>query len=43
MRWLDPPKYKAINVLMLKTEGKTSQIDHVVVSNYGVFVIETKN
>ena len=40
---LDPTKYKVINDLMLKTEGKTSQIDHVIVSNYGIFVIETKN
>lgn len=28
---------------MLKIDGRTSQIDHVVVSNYGIFVIETKN
>ena len=28
---------------MLQVDGKTSQIDHVVVSNYGIFVIETKN
>ena len=28
---------------MLESKGKTAQIDHVVVSNYGVFVIETKN
>ena len=41
---LDPTKYKVINDLMLRTEGKTSQIDHdVVISNYGIFVIETKN
>jgi len=40
---LDPTKYKVINDLMLRTDGKTSQIDHVVVSNYGIFVIETKN
>jgi len=40
---LDPTKYKVINDLMLRTEGKTSQIDHVVVSNFGIFVIETKN
>jgi len=40
---LDPSKYKVINDLMLKTDGRTSQIDHVVVSNYGLFVIETKN
>ncbi|ODA41596.1 NERD domain-containing protein [Desulfosporosinus sp. BG] len=40
---LDPTKYKVINDLMLRVDGKTSQIDHVVVSNYGIFVIETKN
>jgi len=40
---LDPTKYKVINDLMLRTDGKTSQIDHVVISNYGIFVIETKN
>ena len=27
---------------MLEVNGKTTQIDHVVVSNYGIFVIETK-
>ncbi|MGI6561960.1 MAG: NERD domain-containing protein [Clostridia bacterium] len=40
---LDPGKYKVINNIMLKIDGRTSQIDHVVVSNYGIFVIETKN
>ena len=28
---------------MLNLDGWTSQIDHVVVSRYGIFVIETKN
>jgi hypothetical protein len=40
---LDETKYMVINDLMLKVGSKTTQIDHVVVSNYGVFVIETKN
>lgn len=40
---LDPGKYKVIYNIMLKIDGRTSQIDHVVVSNYGIFVIETKN
>ncbi|EKQ58031.1 MULTISPECIES: NERD domain-containing protein [unclassified Clostridium] len=40
---LDPSKYKVINNLMLKVDSKTTQIDHIVVSNYGIFVIETKN
>lgn len=40
---LDPKKYKVINNIMLQVNGRTMQIDHIVVSNYGVFVIETKN
>ncbi|MHB8126739.1 MAG: nuclease-related domain-containing protein [Desulfitobacteriaceae bacterium] len=40
---LDPTKCKDINDLMLTVDGKTSQINHVVVSNYGIFVIELKN
>lgn len=28
---------------MLKVGDKTTQIDHVVIPNYGIFVIETKN
>lgn len=40
---LDETKYKILNNIMLKVGNKTTQIDHVVVSNYGIFVIETKN
>ena len=40
---LDPAKYKIINNIMLQVGGKITQLDHVVVSNYGIFVIETKN
>ena len=41
---LDPTQYKVINNLFLKlNDGKTSQIDHVVISTFGIFVIETKN
>ncbi|MBQ3496378.1 MAG: NERD domain-containing protein [Clostridia bacterium] len=32
-----------INNLILETNGKTSQIDHVLINPKGVFVIETKN
>lgn len=35
-------KYKVINDLMIQKGGYSTQIDHVVVSVYGVFVIETK-
>ena len=40
---LEEDKYKVINNIMLKIGDKTTQIDHVVISNYGIFVIETKN
>ena len=40
---LDETKYKVINNIMLQVENKTTQIDHVIVSDYGIFVIETKN
>lgn len=36
-------KYIILNNILLKTETATTQIDHIVVSVYGVFVIETKN
>ncbi len=40
---LPKEKYIVFNDIMVKTERGTSQIDHVVVSQYGIFVIETKN
>lgn len=42
---LDREQYQVINNLLLHTNdsARTVQIDHVVVSNYGIFVIETKN
>lgn len=43
LKKLPPEEYRIINDLMLKLGNWTSQIDHVVVSRYGVFVIETKN
>ena len=36
-------KYIVINDVMLESNNRTSQIDHIVVSPYGIFVIETKN
>jgi hypothetical protein len=36
-------KYKVFNNIILPSKYGTSQIDHVVVSIYGIFVIETKN
>ncbi|MES2826685.1 MAG: NERD domain-containing protein [Bacteroidota bacterium] len=40
---LPKSKYKVVNNLVLKVGDKTVQIDHLIISNYGVFVIETKN
>ncbi|WAH40676.1 NERD domain-containing protein [Alicyclobacillus fastidiosus] len=43
---LDTSKYIVVNDLLIpnqKSKSGTSQIDHVVVSRYGVFIIETKN
>jgi hypothetical protein len=36
--------YKICNDIMIKnSKGGTSQIDHIVISKYGLFVVETKN
>lgn len=35
--------YRVFNDIMLQTKRGTTQIDHIVVSIYGIFVIETKN
>lgn len=36
-------KYRVFNNVLIKNSLGTSQIDHLVVSPYGIFVIETKN
>lgn len=38
-----PPDYHLLNHLTLRWKDKTTQIDHVLVSRFGVFVIETKD
>lgn len=38
-----PKEYTVFNNVLLYIDGKSSQIDHIVVSAYGIFVIETKN
>lgn len=44
LSFLDKRKYKIINDVMIPSgEDKTAQIDHIVISAYGIFVIETKN
>lgn len=41
--FLDRSDYKVINNVIIKTGSITAQIDHIVISSFGVFVIETKN
>ena len=45
LRRLDPGRYKVFDDLVLpRPDGRgTTQIDHVVASPFGIFVIETKN
>lgn len=38
-----PGNKRIINDIMLNDNGKSRQIDHIFISNKGVFVIETKN
>lgn len=40
---LSKNNYKVFSDILLETHFGTTQIDHIVVSRYGVFVLETKN
>jgi restriction system protein len=40
---LDSEIYKRFHNLIVPTQNGTTQIDHVLLSKYGIFVIETKN
>lgn len=40
---LDEHHYRRFHNLIIETSRGTTQIDHVVLSPYGIFVIETKN
>lgn len=43
-RWfLDKSRYHLMKNVTLPTDDGTTQIDHVLVSEFGVFVVETKN
>jgi restriction system protein len=41
--FLDKNIYRLFKNVTLPTEDGTTQVDHVIVSPYGIFVIETKN
>lgn len=38
-----PPEYHLLNHVTLRMRDGTTQVDHILVSRFGVFVIETKN
>lgn len=43
-KYLDKSKYRIFNDVMISDNmGGTTQIDHIVLSKYGIFVVETKN
>lgn len=43
-KYLDKEKYRILNDVMISDNmGGTTQIDHIVLSKYGIFVVETKN
>lgn len=41
--FLDKKEYKVIHDVKIFFNGLMSQIDHIIISRYGIFVIETKN
>ena len=41
--FLDKETYRSINNVTLNTSNGTTQIDHVIASRYGIFVVEMKN
>ena len=43
LRKFKGPGFARTKDIMLPTRGKTSQIDNLLVSRYGIFVIEAKN
>ena len=41
--FLDGEIYKDVNNVTIQTKHGTTQVDHVIVSKFGIFVVETKN
>ncbi len=40
---LDSKIYHVFNNVLISNNGRTAQMDHVVVSRYGIFILETKD
>lgn len=43
LKFLPNNQYKVINDVLINTIWGSSQLDHIVISKYGIFVLETKN
>ncbi len=43
LKRLSSRNYKILNNVIIQKSNYSSQIDHIIVSNYGIFVVETKN
>lgn len=43
LAFLDKTKYKVLHNIVLQSGDETAQIDHLVIADAGIFVIETKN
>lgn len=43
LKKLPKNKYIVLNDIMIKDQNGTHQIDHIILSNYGIFVVEMKN
>ena len=43
LKKLPRDKYKVLNDIMISLNGMTHQIDHLIISEFGIFVIEMKN
>ena len=41
--FLDSKVYKQFNNFIIKDESGSTQIDHIIVSKFGIFVLETKD
>ena len=42
LKQLPNDKYKVLNDVMIEQNGSTHQIDHLIISQFGIFVIEMK-
>ena len=43
LKKLKKEEFEVLHNIMLMKDGKTTQIDHIIVGRSGIFVVETKN